>query len=191
MRIRRTHPGPRARDPYSWAVEIDEEDGSPPVRLLFAYWTDEATGGHRWIPTGVEVGRAGRDRTGEPIGDSTGPDQIDELTAATIERFAGKFEAYLAIARSSLDFDVGATQARSASVRASRQGRRGLSEDFYREIAELFQGLEADGRPAISEIARLHGVDKSRASRWVARGRTLGFLPSRAASSLTEGEACP
>jgi hypothetical protein len=54
--------------------------------------------------------------------------------------------------------------------------KRGRSTSFYREIAEAYRRLRAQGKRPVPEIARRKRVDQNTVHQWVYRARQLGFL---------------
>jgi hypothetical protein len=74
----------------------------------------------------------------------------------------------------------------AAALRALRDvgsGRRGLGDDFYRAVAELYNTLVREGEPSpITAIAESQPVSISAASKWVTRARDLGYLEQKEAS---------
>jgi hypothetical protein len=64
--------------------------------------------------------------------------------------------------------------ARSRQMRALRRAgatRRGLSDEFYRLVADAISGKEHP----VKVLAEMQQVDKSTASRWVSAARARGF----------------
>jgi hypothetical protein len=53
---------------------------------------------------------------------------------------------------------------------------RGRSAGFYREIADAYRQLRAQGKRPVPEIARRKRVDENTVHQWVYRARQLGFL---------------
>jgi hypothetical protein len=67
--------------------------------------------------------------------------------------------------------------------------RRGKAASFYKEIAEAYRKLAADGVPPVKEIARRKRVSENTVHQWVHRARKLKFLePSPRSQSRKEGE---
>lgn len=68
-----------------------------------------------------------------------------------------------------------------AALRALRQvstTRRGLSDDFLKVVASLYESLKVEGEQyPIRALAAAQHVDKSTASRWVSAARRRGLLP--------------
>jgi hypothetical protein len=68
----------------------------------------------------------------------------------------------------------------AAALRALRQvssTRRGLSDDFLRLVAQLYESLVKEGESyPVKALAAMQHVDKSTASRWVSEARRRGLL---------------
>jgi hypothetical protein len=64
-------------------------------------------------------------------------------------------------------------------LRKAGTTRRGLSDDFYRLVAESYLVLVVKGEPPVTALAVRQDVDKSTASRWIDGARTRGFLVSK------------
>jgi len=62
-------------------------------------------------------------------------------------------------------------------LRKASGQRRGLSDGFYRGIAEEYRKLVAEGeRHPVKALSQIHNVTLSAASRWVSGARDRGFL---------------
>lgn len=77
-------------------------------------------------------------------------------------------------------------RASGKALREAGRTRRGLSDPFYRLIAEQYQRLVADGEPyPVKTLAEIHDVTISAASRWITEARRRGYIkePSPTASA--------
>lgn len=59
----------------------------------------------------------------------------------------------------------------------SAQGGPPYPDGFYSQVAEVYLGLVALGRPPHPAIAEANGVNVSTTKRWIRRARELGLLP--------------
>lgn len=84
---------------------------------------------------------------------------------------------YLQYARAKLAFERDDAAAALRALRQVSSTRRGLSDDFLRLVAGLYEALVAEGEPyPVKALAESQPVDKSTASRWVSAARDRGFL---------------
>jgi hypothetical protein len=84
---------------------------------------------------------------------------------------------YLQYARASLAHDRGGAAAALEALRHVDKTRRGLSDRFLRNVAELYGSLVAEGEAyPVKALAASQHVDKSTASRWISAARRRGLL---------------
>jgi hypothetical protein len=166
-RVKTTIPFPRSDDPYTWSVEFDEDDVAWLSRFQFVR-VQHDDGTLEWRNVGFELRRRV-----EKIDETTG--LLPEVEPQVLARFTQHWDSYLEIARRSLEFDWPDAIKETADLRAQGQGRRGLPDEFFEKVGEEHRSLvERHGtRGAVSELARAHGVNRSTASRWLARAREL------------------
>jgi hypothetical protein len=80
-------------------------------------------------------------------------------------------------ARACLARREGDIESALSAFREEGKTRRGLSDDFYRVVAEEYAALVAEGEPhPIKALAKLKSADKSTVSRWVSAARARGLL---------------
>jgi hypothetical protein len=165
VKVTTHHPGPQAPDPYVWRVTMDDDDLPWVVVLHFARW------GAEWPCVGYEL------RQRVQISKRLDRGDLAELTPDTHRQLTERLEKYLALARSMLTFDLPAEAQETAEMRARGQGRRGLPDAFFVQIAHQYRALNSSGERPTAGLAKAHGVARSTASKWVARCRDLGYLP--------------
>jgi hypothetical protein len=84
---------------------------------------------------------------------------------------------HLRYARASLAHKKGDIAAALRALRQAGRTRRGLSDDFLRIVAEVYESLVAEGEPyPVKALAATQHVDKSTASRWVSAARRRGMV---------------
>jgi hypothetical protein len=82
-------------------------------------------------------------------------------------------------ARASLARDRGNVAAALSALQRRNAPRRGLDDDFLRDVAAYYKQIIEEGeRYPIKALAAMQDVDKSTASRWVTAARARGFLPA-------------
>jgi hypothetical protein len=101
---------------------------------------------------------------------------------------AGKFEPWrllptlplhLQYARASLAFDHNGAGAALRALRQINSTGRGLSDDFLRLVAQLYESLVTEGETyPVKALAAMQHVDKSTASRWISAARDRGYIPT-------------
>ena len=153
------HPGPQSPDPFVWRVTIDDDDLPWLVVLHFARW------GAEWPCVGYDV------RKKIELSADFERDALPELTPVTNHQVTERLEKYLALARSMLTFDLPAEVHETAELRAGGQGRRGLPDAFFVQIADQYQAIDSRGGSPTTELAKAHRVARSTASKWIARCR--------------------
>lgn len=99
---------------------------------------------------------------------------------------SGKFEPWrllpnlplhLQYARASLAWRHDDANAALRALRQVSSTRRGLSDDFLRLVARLYEGLVAEGEPYPAKaLAKMQHADKSTVSRWIKAARERGLL---------------
>jgi hypothetical protein len=88
-----------------------------------------------------------------------------------------KLMRYLQYARGLLAHEEGDVVAALAALRESGKARRGLPDDALEIAAADYKTLVSEGEPhPIKALAKLRGVDKSTASRWISAARRRGLL---------------
>lgn len=115
----------------------------------------------------------------------------EPLEPRVLRRIAPQAELFLAFARSAMrllappdadgKFNVEkrwATWSASAdALREHGKTRRGLSDRFYRTIADQYTTLVAEGEPnPVKTLAEIHYVSISAASRWLKEARRRGYV---------------
>jgi hypothetical protein len=153
---------------WTHRVTIDAEDVEFPwvVELRFD-WREGPTGAPSYRCMGFGVSSRVADVHEEM------PD-LDRVVLGEIE---SRFGSYLGIATSMLELDFDAAVEKSKAMRAhGGRGRRGLRDDFFREIAKQYRRALAEGLRPTTAIADAHGVGRSTAASWVRRAREKGFL---------------
>jgi hypothetical protein len=115
------------------------------------------------------------------------PDK-ETLKPGVLLRFVPEGPRYLAYARAAMRIfegeDEPSRRSRRDAFRAAGEDLReiagpgrGLSDRFYRLIAENYEALVADGNPhPVKELARIHHVTISAASRWLKEARRRGHV---------------
>jgi hypothetical protein len=84
---------------------------------------------------------------------------------------------YARYARAALAHKHGDAEAALRALRGAGATRRGLSPEFYRQIAEQYNGLIAEGvRHPVKTLAEMQHVKISTASRWITKARELDYL---------------
>jgi hypothetical protein len=92
-------------------------------------------------------------------------------------RFVPQLPLYLSYARAAMGLEREDTAAALRALRQAGSGRRGLSDDFLKIVAEMYKAFVADGEPyPIKAIAGTQSVSHSGAWRWVNEARRRGFL---------------
>jgi hypothetical protein len=95
-------------------------------------------------------------------------------------RLLPKLPLHTRYARASLTWEHEGAAAALRALQAVDERRRGLSDDRLRYVAEVYEGLVAEGEKyPIKALAAMQHVDKSTASRWVAKARERGLLKDR------------
>jgi hypothetical protein len=80
-------------------------------------------------------------------------------------------------ARASLTWKHEGAAAALRALQGVDERRRGLSDDRLRVVAEIYEGLVAEGeRHPVKALAAMQHVDKSTASRWITAARQRGLL---------------
>lgn len=116
---------------------------------------------------------------------------IDKLEPRVLRRFAPRAEVYLAYARAAMRiFDVSRETRRDDFLNAAETLRtiggpgRGLSDQFYRNVAEHHATLIDEGEPhPIKTIGEAHNATISAASRWVKEARRRGYIREKGAKT--------
>jgi hypothetical protein len=93
---------------------------------------------------------------------------------------------HLQYARATLAHEYGDVHAALNALRQVSSTRRGLSDDFLRIVAQIYESLVTEGeRYPVKALAKAQHVDVSTASRWItaARGRSLLDPPKERAES--------
>lgn len=84
---------------------------------------------------------------------------------------------HLQYARATLANKRGDITAALQALREHGKTRRGLSDDFLREIAQLYERLVAEGEPYPAKVLAEHQhAHKSTVSRWISAARQRGLL---------------
>jgi hypothetical protein len=84
---------------------------------------------------------------------------------------------HLQYARASLARQHGDVDAALRALRKVSSTRRGLSDDFLRIVAQIYESLVTEGeRYPVKALAKAQHVDVSTASRWVTAARDRGLL---------------
>jgi hypothetical protein len=95
-------------------------------------------------------------------------------------RLLPKLPLHTRYARASLTWEHEGAAAALRALQAVDERRRGLSDDRLRAVAEIYEGLVAEGeRYPVKALAALQHVDKSTASRWITAARRRGFLETK------------
>jgi hypothetical protein len=97
-----------------------------------------------------------------------------------LRQFAPRSPLYLQYARAAMtDNDDDWT----GSLRALREigaTRRGLGDEFYRQIGSNYAAITAEGEPhPVKALAEMHHVVISTASRWITEARRRGYITER------------
>jgi hypothetical protein len=93
-------------------------------------------------------------------------------------QLAPRLPLYVKYARAAMLWDDGAAVNALRALRDAGATRRGLSDDFYRRIADSYETIQAAGeRYPVKTIAELNNVVISTASRWITEARRRGYLP--------------
>jgi hypothetical protein len=112
--------------------------------------------------------------------------QTEELRLGALLQFVPHAKEYLGHARAAMRIlgPEGTPEERWENFRSSAQALReiagpgrGLSDRFYREIAENYIALEGQGeRHPVKAISKIHHVTISAASRWIKEARRRGYI---------------
>jgi hypothetical protein len=87
---------------------------------------------------------------------------------------------YQQYARAAIAFRDDDARAALRALRKVGPTRRGLSDDAYRSVAQLYTAFVHEGeRYPIKRLAEDQKVDISTASRWVTGARDRGYLPKK------------
>jgi hypothetical protein len=96
-------------------------------------------------------------------------------------RLMPKLPLYVSYAKASLAHRQDDIQRTLLALRTLGTSRRGLGDQFYRTVAEMYQSLVSAGeRHPVKALADLQPVDISTASRWVKEARKRGYVPEKA-----------
>ena len=94
-------------------------------------------------------------------------------------RLMPKLPLYLNYARATLAHRENDIQAALHALRLFGTSRRGLGDEFYRLIAQLYESIRAEGESyPVKALAEMQPVNISTASRWIKEARCRGFLPA-------------
>jgi hypothetical protein len=112
--------------------------------------------------------------------------ETEELRLGALLQFVPHAKEYLGHARAAMRIlgPEGSPKERWENFRSSAQALReiagpgrGLSDRFYREIAENYFALVSEGeRHPVKALAELHTVTISAASRWIKEARRRGYI---------------
>jgi hypothetical protein len=110
----------------------------------------------------------------------------DRLEPKVLRRFAPQAEQYLAYARAAMQLfgPEGTPESRWERFRSAGQTLReiggpgrGLSDEFYRRIAQNYEALTAEGEPhPVKALSEIHHVTISAASRWIKGAKLRGYI---------------
>jgi hypothetical protein len=104
------------------------------------------------------------------------PDQ-EELEPRVLRQFAPQADLYVSAARAAIRWDQDDLLGAVEALRKIGRPGRGLTEDFYRAIAQDYRALVSEGEPhPIKSLGEKHHVSISAASRWVKEARRRGFI---------------
>ena len=129
-------------------------------------------------------------------GDLAGEGDLQELRVLpggaslkphAVARFAPQVGLYINFARSAMRI-LGSPEGESKEsfranidpVRKLRFSGGPLDDEFYKEIAETYEGLVAGGeRHPVKAISQMYGVTIGASSRWISGARERNFLPPK------------
>jgi hypothetical protein len=116
-----------------------------------------------------------------------------ELLEVRLEPTNGEFAPWylvprlpliLSYARATIAFRRDDAAAALRALRKLGSTRRGLSDDHYRIVAQLYDGLVREGeRHPVKALAIAQRVDISTASRWVSGAKQRGFVEAEKVST--------
>jgi hypothetical protein len=116
-----------------------------------------------------------------------GPERGKQLEPAKARQLFPQIELYMAAARAALSWnpDADADDFRAAADALREVGRpgRGLSDDFFRLIAQHHKALVSEGeKHPVKALSDIHHVTISAASRWVTEARRRGLIDTKEAT---------
>lgn len=105
----------------------------------------------------------------------------ETLEPRVLRQFAPRAELYLGLARAAMKLfgPEGTPESRRADLRGATEALRqvggpgrGLSDEFYRVIAQHYNTLVAEGEPhPVKALGEIHQVTISTASRWITEAK--------------------
>lgn len=104
----------------------------------------------------------------------------EQLEPRVLRRFAPQAELYLAAARSAMKWKQEDFRGALEALRQIGRPGRGLSDQFYRLIAESYKALVAEGeKHPVKSLGENHHATISAASRWVKEARRRGLIKEK------------
>jgi hypothetical protein len=100
-----------------------------------------------------------------------------KLEPRVLRKFASQADLYVASAQAALRVDSKGVREKVEALRELGRPGRGLTDEFYRQIAEEYDAMVAGGEPhPIKALAASHTAVISTASRWVAGAKRRGLI---------------
>jgi hypothetical protein len=102
------------------------------------------------------------------------------LDPGVFRQFMPQAPLYFQYARAAIKFDRGQVRESLVALRDVGATRRGLGEDFYRQVARQYETLIAeDEKHPVKALAAMNYVTISTASRWISGARARGLIEER------------
>ena len=161
VHIQVIHPGSEDVD---WRVRMDDDES--PWLVFLNFVGIGAPDSPEWLCAGYELRRR----------EDVEPSDVRAITADDHRHVAERWERFVSVARSALEFSISEAARETGTLRARGRGRRGLPDEFFRGIADQYRQAHARNNRPTSAIAEAHDVSRSTASNWVAEARKRGYL---------------
>lgn len=102
------------------------------------------------------------------------------LEPSVLRQFMPRAPLYAQYARAAIKFNRGEVRESLMALRDVGATRRGLGEDFYRQVARQYAELVAEGeRHPVKALAEMNYVTISTASRWISGARNRNLIEER------------
>jgi len=158
--------------PDEETVRVKQDDGGDAVQLR-----------ERWVVTGIAV-RRGYKTKAQPDADWSSPvawdDDLsleDSVSTREVRRMPLHSRVQQAIA-----IVLARTSEQIIGAATAPRGRPARTPRFYKDLADFYRALEAEGKRPVQEIARRKRVSPNLVHQWVFKARELGFLEESAFS---------
>jgi hypothetical protein len=109
------------------------------------------------------------------------PEDGSELTPSLLSDVMSRAALYTRYARASIKHEHGEVVEMLTALRDIGTTRRGLSDEFYRRVANHYGALLREGEPhPVKRLAEINSVTISAASRWLSEARRRGHIEPEA-----------